>query len=58
MIFTILVKEELCRYVDIEAKDSGEALSAVTEMYKTGELILTAEDYNDTSLEIMQVIEK
>lgn len=46
--FKIEIKETLSRIITIEATSIDEAISKASELYHNEEIILDAEDYNNT----------
>lgn len=50
--FEIEVTEILSRIVEIEAQDEDEAVSLVYNQYRDGEIVLTADDFKDVSIDI------
>lgn len=49
--YGISVKETLNRTVIVEAENINEALEKVNDSYKKCEIVLDAEDYDDTKIE-------
>ncbi len=49
--YGISVKETLNRTVIVEAENINEALEKVNDSYKKCEIVLDAEDYDDTEIE-------
>ena len=46
--YKIEVKETLSRIVEIEANSSDEALLKIKELYKNEEIVLDADDFDET----------
>lgn len=53
MKYKINIKEYLERIVEIEAEDKEEALRKLSRLYKTCEIVLTADDYKGTTFLFM-----
>lgn len=51
--YKVLVREELQKVVAIKAKSAKEARELVTEMYNNEEIILSADDFYDHSIETL-----
>lgn len=48
--YSFLIEEILGRIVTVEAKDTGEALDIIEEMYASEEIVLTADDFSYHSI--------
>lgn len=49
--FTIELTEVLSRLVTIDARNEAEAFAIVEKCYRDGELILTADDFQERTIE-------
>ena len=54
MIYKIEITETLSRIVDIEADSEEGALEKVRQAYKREEIVLNADDYLDTEIEVYE----
>ena len=52
MIIKTRIEETLSKIVEVEADNNIEAVSKVAKMYHDGEIVLTADDYIDTTIYI------
>lgn len=52
--YTIEITETLTRLVSIEAEDKYEAERIVREKYKSGEIVLDADDFVDCEIHICE----
>lgn len=50
---TVVITEMLCRDVTVIARDSWEAEEKAWEMYDKGEIVLSADDYAETSIDAL-----
>ena len=48
--YSITIKETLLRIISIDAESSDEALDIASEMYKSEEIVLDAEDHAQTDI--------
>ena len=51
--YEVLIIETLCKRVEVEANDEREAKVTVNHMYRTGDVILTADDFDSYNLECL-----
>lgn len=51
--YNVIIREELQKVVTIKAKSAKEARELVTEMYNNEEIILSADDFYDHSIETL-----
>ena len=51
MMYKIRIEEILARNVYVDAEDELDAINKVTDLYRDEKLVLTAEDYYDTTFE-------
>lgn len=51
--YEVLIIETLCKRVEVEAIDKHEAKAIVNNMYRTGKVILTADDFDSYDLECL-----
>lgn len=49
--YKIQISELLCHKVSVEANSQSEALNIISEQYYNGEIVLTADDYVDGSVQ-------
>lgn len=49
--YEIQISELLCHKVSVEANSQSEALNIISEQYYNGEIVLTADDYVDGSVQ-------
>ena len=52
--FKVEIREMLSKVVSVEAKSKDEALEKVSRMYDECEVILTADDYESTQVEVIE----
>ncbi len=52
MIITVRLEEKLSRLIEVEADNCIEAVSKAAKMYADSDIILTADDYIDTTIYI------
>lgn len=52
--YNIEIIETLNRIIEIEAKDENEGLNIVQQKYRNSEIVLSADDYVDTSFNIIK----
>lgn len=48
--YEVLIIETLCKRVEVEANNEHEAKATVNRMYRKGEIILTADDFDSFSI--------
>lgn len=53
MKYKVEITETLQRTVEVEAKDEGKAYQIVKDMYRNEEIVLSADDYIDTKIEVL-----
>ena len=53
MKYKVEITETLQRTVEVEAKDEDEAYQIVNDMYRNEEIVLSADDYIDTKIEVL-----
>lgn len=53
MKYKVEITEILQRTVEVEAKDEDEAYKIVKDMYRNEEIVLSADDYIDTKIEVL-----
>lgn len=51
--YNVIIREELQKVVTIKAKSAREARELVTEMYNNEEIVLSADDFYDYSIETL-----
>ena len=51
MMYKIRIEEILARNVYVDAEDELDAINKVTDLYRDEKLVLTSEDYYDTTFE-------
>lgn len=51
--FSIEIIETLNRVIEIEAADENEALNIIRQKYRNSEVVLSADDYANTSFNII-----
>lgn len=49
--YEIQISELLCHKVSVEANSQSEALNTISKQYYNGEIVLTADDYVDGSVQ-------
>lgn len=52
--YDITITETLVRHVDIEADSREEALEKANEQYENSEIVLDADDYTSTLIEVFK----
>ena len=52
--YEVVVTETLQRTITINADNEGEALDKVQEMYDNEDIVLSADDYQDTEIEVVE----
>lgn len=52
--YRVVVTETLQRTVYIDAKSAEEAKGTVEERYRNEEIVLSADDYQDTEIEVVE----
>lgn len=53
MKYKVEITEALQRTVEVEAKDEGKAYQIVKDMYRNEKIVLSADDYIDTKIEVL-----
>ena len=53
MKYNVEISETLARTLEVEASSAEEAESKVREMYRSGAIVLSAEDHIDTRFEVI-----
>lgn len=56
MKYKVEIKEMLSRIIEIEAENEEGALKEITKHYKDGKIVLGAEDYIETEIDIYEEI--
>ncbi|NLL90258.1 MAG: protein dpnD [Dehalococcoidales bacterium] len=51
--FNIEIIETLNRVIEVEATDENEALNIIYQKYRNSDIVLSADDYADTSFNII-----
>ena len=54
MRWNVTIRETLVRVVAVEAEDAYAAEDIVWNRYRTGEIVLEAEDFSDVELEVKE----
>ncbi len=55
--YLVEVEEYLCRQIYVDADDSDEAYDIVCKRYKDSEIVLNADDYIQTEINVLRQIE-
>lgn len=53
MKYKVEITETLQRILEVEAKEEAEAYQIVKDMYRNEEIVLSADDYIDTKIEVL-----
>ncbi|MDD4923377.1 MAG: DpnD/PcfM family protein [Dehalococcoidales bacterium] len=53
--FNVEIIETLNRIIEIDAEDESEALNIIHEKYRNTEIVLSSDDYIDTTFYIIKV---
>ena len=53
MKYKVEITETIQRTVEVEAKDEGKAYQIVNDMYRNEKIVLSADDYIDTKIEVL-----
>lgn len=49
MKYTVEITETLQRKIEVEAENCGQAVNNVMNLYRNGDIVLTADDYTETT---------